>query len=174
MENLELLFAPVGIVPDGDSRYKRVFAFDSTQLIPRVRGYIEANGGMNERHSSIPVGVLFPHEQKTKCACGCGRYLLGRRRKYATDECAQFVTYAFMIVAGYTDVICAMLSMLHGYKCSIDGCCEKDSLQVDHIVAVVNGGSLAWLSNYRLICPEHHKLKTKQDIQKSKVLKIKI
>lgn len=168
---LEPLFAPVShIVPKfQDSRYKRLYAFDSTVLIPRVRAHVAQHGGMDDRHSTIPVGVLFPHENKGKCACGCGRFLIGRRRKYATDECAQFVNLAFCIVAGYTDLIFSMLVQLHGYKCSVDGCEETNDLQVDHIHAVVNGGALSWLSNYRLICCPHHVQKTKQDIQRKKL-----
>ena len=53
-----------------------------------------------------------------------------------------------------------------------DGCCRvcgiKSSLEVDHIVAIVNGGDEFDKNNLQVLCHLHHVKKTRQDMDRAR------
>ncbi len=57
-----------------------------------------------------------------------------------------------------------------------DVCCvkcgSKEDLQVDHIIALVNGGDMWNENNLQTLCVECHKKKTKEDLKERKKKKI--
>lgn len=110
---------------------------------------------------------LFPCVEGSKqCACGCGKELKGRQTRWASKECQDFAGDVHKIIYGDTSqTIYRYLVFYYGPKCCK---CESptpgDTLYVDHITAVTNGGGGSWLSNFQLLCRYHHEKKTKSDI----------
>lgn len=45
-----------------------------------------------------------------------------------------------------------------------------ESFQVDHILAIMNGGNEWEINNLQVLCPDCHKIKTKTDLKRSKAL----
>lgn len=56
-----------------------------------------------------------------------------------------------------------------------DGCCvfcgSKENLEVDHIVALINGGDMWDENNLRVLCHDCHVCKTKNDLYERKYVK---
>jgi 5-methylcytosine-specific restriction endonuclease McrA len=121
----------------------------------------------------ISLEQLFPKKKDGICDCGCGRALTGRQRRWATDDCSLFTWYVYAIIAGRRTEIRRCLRAYYGRKCG--GCLKmplrykmangrmRSGIEFDHIVPVHKGGGACWLSNYRPLCTDCHKVKTGAD-----------
>ncbi len=82
----------------------------------------------------------------------------------------KFPLGVFYIIRGDLSYINGLMRYFLPHCCCICHCkpylIEKnlsDGIQVDHILAVANGGGGAWLGNYRFICHRCHGKKTRED-----------
>lgn len=152
-----------------DERYHRVLVFDPSELYSRIHSLIKPY----QRRQAIGMEQLFP-DIKGYCACGCGRKLQGRRRRWATEDCNVFPLQVFWVIKGDTSIIGNILWKLYGWKCckcnrhgdKISRPNKKDmrtSIEIEHILPVKHGGGGSWLSNYQLMCFECHRHKTNKD-----------
>ncbi|QNF35851.1 HNH endonuclease [Adhaeribacter swui] len=104
---------------------------------------------------------MFPNYQNGQCSCGCGAALLGRRKRWATDDCSQFALAVWAIIDGQVGKFEYFVAKYNGRKCAV--CRSRRDLKVDHIVPVKHGGGGCWLSNYQLLCHSCHVQKTNKD-----------
>lgn len=164
-------------------RYKRVITLDPAPYFERA--YTIPDFSHYKRRNSVQSEIIFPQEDKSICACGCGQKLKGRRRRWATDECHRFSIKVLMIISGEKEIISGIIRELQGgYKCFICGDTDSDlwkkhsrgengyekessvRLELDHIIPVHKGGGCSWLGNYQIICNPCHKKKTRNDLKK--------
>ena len=127
------------------------------------------------RVQSISITEMFP-KNESFCGCGCGSKLLGRRKRWATDECKYFAQAVWGIINGHSEIITSYLRLYNGIiacvKCGLTDSYKefKNGMYVnlihkDHIIPVFKGGGGCWLSNYQYLCDTHHKQKTKTDLK---------
>lgn len=163
-------------------KYKRVITLDPTPYFERA--YTLPYFSHYKRKNSVQSAVIFPQENKSICACGCGQKLEGRRRRWATDRCERFAVHLLRILSGDKDSIYKLVEEIQGDKCFICGDThsdlwkkysrgekgyEKESslrLELDHIIPVHKGGGCSWLGNYQIICNPCHKNKTREDLKR--------
>lgn len=165
-------------------RYRRVITTDPTQYYQRIYDRMSRYSHF-KRTNTVCSETIFPQPDKTICACGCQQKLSGRRRRWATEECARFARQVMGIMSGDSQLIRIIIGELYHYDtCFICGSTgsqifkrhmnnekgyEKESIltmHLDHIIPVHKGGGCTWLSNYQILCVPCHKKKTKQDLQK--------
>jgi len=92
------------------------------------------------------------------CACGCGRILTGKRRKWATDNCRENAFLHFSIIKGDNEIIRKEVFNRDNGFCY--HCGQFDNKwQVDHIVPVSKGGGGCGLDNLQTLCNECHVIK---------------
>ena len=82
------------------------------------------------------------------CACGCGRKLLGKRIKWATDECRYNSFINFAIIKGNNKIIREELFKRDEGFCHICGQYD-DHWQADHITSVIKNGGACDLTNFQ-------------------------
>lgn len=102
---------------------------------------------------------LFPLRNDGYCACGCGKVLTSRQRRWASVFCQDNAVTTFFIVKGDTCVIRSELySKDEGYcrYCGVH--CEN--WEADHIRPVYLGGAACDLSNLQTLCSKCHKVKS--------------
>jgi len=104
---------------------------------------------------------MFPDRKDGYCSCGCGAALVGRRRRWATNECTKFALGVWAIIDGQVGTFEYYVGKYNGKKCA--GCRSRRQLKVDHIVPVKHGGGGCWLSNFQLLCHACHVIKTNKD-----------
>jgi len=146
---------------------KRVLLFDPAPVYARI----EVNH--YKRVQPLQMAKMFPQIEPGICACGCGEELTGRRSRWATDDCSNFVGVVYAIIAGNHDVIKRYVTLLYGgwACCNCNGTWKDcpddwgngygDWIQKDHIIAVKKGGGGCWLNNYQPLCHICHTKKTK-------------
>ncbi len=144
---------------------KRVLEFDPANVpnLFKIKSY--------HRHQNVSILQLFP--KIVLCACGCGREVIGNRRRWATDECQSFAVAVRFIIYGAADSIAKYLRLYYGWRCCRCNCEDKGHdmgrngcvswIKVDHIIPVKLGGGACWLSNYQLLCHDCHVNKTNID-----------
>ena len=154
---------------------RRIILFDPTEI------YTKITFNKFKRQQSFGIGTLFPNE-KGICACGCGEKLTGRQTRWKSEECQKVPLGVLYVLNGDTNYIGRLMQTYLPHRCSACDCenylIEKkrilwngrevidysaSGLQVDHILAVQNGGSGAWLGNYQFLCHRCHSVKTKRD-----------
>lgn len=159
----------LGDISHVKERYHRVLSFDPTEVYNSLGSLINPY----KRGQNLYMDNIFP-EISGECACGCGKKLEGRRRKWASDKCKIFPLQLYWILKGDTGVIGAILDALYGWKCckcnrgshEIDRPGKWDMrtpIEIEHLLPVKHGGGGSWLSNYRLMCFECHREKTNED-----------
>jgi len=143
---------------------KRIILFDPSDVYSRI------TIKKFSRHQSIPMEKLFPTITPGVCCCGCEVKLTGRQTRWASKKCTSFALGVFYILRGDTSYIFSLMSYYTDIKCCRCGCenysvgkSGSSGIQVDHILAVKNGGGGGWLGNYRFICHKCHSEKTKMD-----------
>lgn len=152
---------------------RRVLNFNPKEVYSRIK--IDPY----KRLQNIGMDKMFPKPDKKICSCGCGKKLIGRRRRWATDECQTFAYHVNCIINGHGAIIRSYLELYNRQwaccKCGVMNIYQEykngiivDGIHKDHILAVTNGGGGCWLSNYQLLCVDCHKDKTKNDVRKSK------
>lgn len=167
--------------------YQRVLMCDPNIFYQRIYEWNKSIVGSKiefshyKRQNYLTKGVLFPQENNTKCSCGCGNELKGRRTRWATDKCVIFSNIVRSIISGDTKVVRNILENSLGLNCKVCGIDEntahelyhKDTksgiinsqIHLDHIIPVYKGGGGCWLGNYQFLCSKCHKEKTKKDKQ---------
>jgi 5-methylcytosine-specific restriction endonuclease McrA len=145
---------------------KRIIEFNPQNLYNRIK--IDKY----KRYQKIGIEQMFPSTKSKKCACGCGKALPKGRRRWNSDTCMEFAFYANQIIKGDTAKIKEILYEVLDYKCCKCGKNHSEievphdllcTIELDHIVAVKNGGGGCWLGNYQFICYHCHKEKTLSD-----------
>ena len=139
---------------------KRVLFFDPTEIYNRINSEFDSFNPFS-RHPYITVGFLFPTIENL-CACGCGKELTGRRKRYATDSCGQFVTRIYFILTGRKNTISNLLGKYNGGQ-KVCKCGSGLDIELDHLHSVAFGGGGGWLSNYEFKCKKCHREKTNSD-----------
>lgn len=128
-----------------------------------------------KRIKSVSISQMFP-ENGNICGCGCGAELLGRRKRWATDECKYFAQAVWGIINGHSEIITSYLQLYNGIiacvECGLTNSYKEfkngmsvNSIHKDHIIPVFKGGGGCWLSNYQYLCDACHKQKTKIDLK---------
>lgn len=155
---------------------RAVILYDPSELYSRI------NFDKFQRRQSFGMGLLFPNK-KGVCACGCGNKFIGRQTRWYSEECQKIPLGVLGILNGNLEYICRLLQVYQPHRCVKCDCenylIEKTAisdyhgreyisysasgLQVDHIVAIQNGGSAGWLGNYQFLCHRCHSIKTKSD-----------
>lgn len=110
----------------------------------------------------LTMNHLFP-KREGFCACGCGRKLMGKRRKWHSNKCQQNAYIQFSIIKGDTRIIRKELYKRDNGFCRYCGS-KEDSWHADHINPVVNGGGASELENFQTLCIDCHKGKTRFQI----------
>jgi hypothetical protein len=154
---------------------KKVVLFDPSEIYSRI------TFDKFKRRQSFGIGTLFPNE-KGFCACGCGEALTGRQTRWKSENCQKVPLGVLYVLNGDTDYIGRLMQTYLPHRCSSCDCenylieskkigwggreiinHSASGLQVDHILAVQNGGSGTWLGNYQFLCHRCHSVKTKRD-----------
>ncbi len=116
------------------------------------------------RTQDISMAKAYPSPPDGSCACGCGKRLRGRRRRWASDDCGDFAYYALAIHRGYSSTIRYIVGLRDDGLCAE---CENQSArwgswEADHILSVVEGGGGLGLDNFQTLCADCHKEKTRE------------
>lgn len=150
---------------DGVRQYqKQIILFDPTGIYSRIK--IDPF----KRRQNFSIINLFPTIEKGICACGCGEKLIGRQTRWHSEKCQIIPLGVLYIINGDLDYINGLMQCYLPHRCTHCDCENysmpknwASGIQVDHILAVQNGGSGAWLGNYQFLCQRCHSVKTKQD-----------
>ena len=106
---------------------------------------------------------LFPSKSDNTCACGCGKKLTGRQKRWASEECSERAYEIFSIYKGNSNSIRKALFKIEQGFCRNCGV-YSTKWQADHIIPVFLGGGYSALNNFQTLCPDCHKEKTKYQI----------
>lgn len=141
---------------------ERVLFLDPTRVYEGLRVDVYAR---NQNSTTLTIGEMFPNTAANLCACGCGAKLGGRRKRWASEACSDFAYQVHSIIAGRLDSIAHALRYYHfdGGRPACMECGDTCDLEIDHVVAVANGGGACWLNNYRYLCKPCHRDKTNKD-----------
>lgn len=111
----------------------------------------------------LTLDDVFPSRNGVVCACGCGRELSPRQRKWASPKCRTWAFHQFAIIKGDNKIIRKELFKRDQGFCHSCGVYHH-KWEADHIIAVSEGGSACDLSNFQTLCPDCHKAKTYSSI----------
>lgn len=158
----DLLYSPIHTVLDRHIpiTVREVIQFDPASVYSRIK--IDPY----KRHQNLCMETMFPNLQPGYCACGCGKKLTGRQTRWGSINCSIVPARIFRIIQGHGDAIRNVITWFHDFTCCKCGCENSlnknfvSNLQVDHIVAVINGGGGCWLGNYQILCNRCHGQKT--------------
>lgn len=93
------------------------------------------------------------------CACGCGKLLIGRQRRWSSEKCRNLALTYFYVIKGDIEVIRQYLFNIDAGACRCCGEITKD-WQADHIVPVQFGGGATPIDNFQTLCLGCHNTKT--------------
>lgn len=134
----------------------RVIFFDPAPVYARLK-----INPYKRLQSHLAFRDMFPDRKDGLCSCGCQAALTGRRRRWASEDCAKFALAVWGIIDGQAGTFMYYVAKYHGRKCAV--CRSRRELRVDHRVPVKHGGGGCWLSNFQLLCHTCHVGKTNQD-----------
>lgn len=107
----------------------------------------------------MKVEDLFPIRHDGLCACGCGRRLPPRKRRWFDKTCLRKALTTYYIIKGDTKVIREELYRRDQGKCRRCGMRVK-FWEADHILSVCEGGGGCGLENFQTLCERCHSVKT--------------
>ena len=157
---------------------QRVIFLDPTPFYDRAAYLLDP---FARQQKSLDFKVLWPKSTQV-CSCGCGKQLPERRTRWATDSCNAYANQVDRIIRGDLAVVRRYLDLYYGKACA--HCKRSDrqiydeeirhlpahhhrrkinTLSVDHIIPVSQGGGGSWLSNFQFLCHNCHVIKTRQD-----------
>lgn len=146
-------------------RWTQVLYLDPLPLLTRIQPLIDPY----RRHQGLSAAQVWPNKPGI-CACGCHGQLRGRQRRWAGPDHTWAAIQILRIINGDVDVIADYIRRYHGDCCAdckitSDDLWHRDQapLNLDHIIPVKHGGGGTWLSNYQLLCPGCHRVKTNRD-----------
>lgn len=93
------------------------------------------------------------------CACGCGKILSGKQKRWASRECADNAYITFSILKGNSSTIRKALYEIDNGFCRNCGVFDEE-WQADHIHPVFLGGGACGLNNLQTLCKWCHQEKT--------------
>lgn len=108
------------------------------------------------------MSYLFPKNKDNTCACGCGKRLKGKKRKWYSDKCRLASLNHYLIIKGNTQAIRYNLFNIDMGFCRNCGVYD-DNWQADHIIPVYKGGGGCDISNLQTLCYNCHQEKTLLD-----------
>jgi len=117
--------------------------------------------GMNIYH-------LYPLRRDNLCACGCGKELAKRKKRWFSKNCQNNALTNFYIIKGDITVIRKKLFESDQGYCRACGT-YTENWQADHITPVYLGGSACGIDNFQTLCVECHKEKTYNDAHKESI-----
>lgn len=94
-----------------------------------------------------------------RCACGCGKELTGRQKRWASPECSDRAYQKFAILKGNNNAIRDTLFEIDNGYCRSCGAYDNN-WEADHILPVFMGGGACDISNLQTLCKECHSEKT--------------
>lgn len=106
----------------------------------------------------LVISDIFPSNSQGLCACGCGRNLSGRQKRWSSKECESHALTQFLIIKGDTKTIRKELHKRDAGVCVHCGC--EDHWHADHILPVHKGGGASTLDNFNTLCARCHENKT--------------
>lgn len=106
----------------------------------------------------LTLNDLYP-EVKNLCACGCGKPLSTRQRKWASTGCRDKAFIHFAVIKGDSQLIRQQLFLTDHGACR---CCGEitETWQADHIISVFQGGGGKGIENFQTLCVTCHKEKS--------------
>lgn len=107
----------------------------------------------------LTLAQLYPQRDKALCACGCGRKLIGTKKRWATKNCQELAVSNFFVIKGDVTIIRKELFIRDGGKCASCGAITK-KWEADHIIPVFLGGGACDLENFQTLCTSCHQEKT--------------
>lgn len=107
----------------------------------------------------LVISDVFP-DRGGYCACGCGKELIGRQRRWASKECERAALTTFLIIKGDIETIRAELYRRDRGVCN--HCGSRRHWHADHIFPVHKGGGACTLDNFNTLCVSCHNKKTYQ------------
>lgn len=129
--------------------------------------------------------AMFPSPADGTCACGCGKKLEGRRRRWASDACIKPCLIKYLIRRGDSHTIrCALFARDRGIcaRCGKDAHREEQEMrrerniyetarnhrwEAHHTFAVADGGGGCDLDGYETLCLDCHKEENKAQRDRS-------
>lgn len=135
---------------------RRVLTFDPHPIYERLRFKLNPY----ERYNYIQFFEMFP-DNENLCACGCGKELTGRRKRWATNDCQKFAVAVWEILSGRAVFSRFLLNIYDGGQ--ICRRCGGLGTDLDHIIPIQKGGGACWISNFQMLCNPCHKVKTRED-----------
>lgn len=108
----------------------------------------------------LTMASLFPSREDGSCACGCGKKLMGQKKRWFNRDCMVDALIQFYIIKGDTSVIRDELFKRESGFCRECGVYDE-KWQADHILSVSEGGGACTLDNFQTLCSDCHKAKTK-------------
>ncbi|QJD96928.1 hypothetical protein HH214_14135 [Mucilaginibacter robiniae] len=170
MNDLNLLYASINpkFIKRTSKLFKQLVTFNPAEVYARI------NIEKFKRRQKLDIKELFPNTTTGYCACGCGMKLLGRQSRWASRKCSDFPRHVQLILCGDSQLIKKIMMCYLPYECCKCHCknyiistakSKVDGIQVDHVIAVKNGGGGCWLGNYQFICHTCHAKKTVIDNQ---------
>ena len=114
------------------------------------------------------IQILIPpeyikNEENNVCRV-CGKLIKRPFRKYCSTKCLLKYQKCFKTWTGLRDRILAKQE-------SCEKCGSKDKLEVDHKLAIMNGGEMWNEDNLQVLCHRCHLRKTKSDLYDKKYIK---
>lgn len=103
----------------------------------------------------LTLQIMFPQKDSNFCACGCGRILNGRKKRWATESCQSNAVKNFFIIKGDIAIIRKELLKRDFGICNYCGC-EDHNWEADHIIPVKFGGGACDLNNFQTLCQSCH------------------
>jgi len=119
---------------------------------------------MARQSTQINIPEQYQDNEKNGLCRVCGKSIKKPFRKYCSTKCSLEYQKCFKTWSGLRDEIIA-----RDKKCL--NCNSTKNLEVDHIVAIVNGGNMWDENNLRVLCHKCHVQKTKQDLYDRKYVK---
>ena len=119
----------------------------------------------NRYQKKLTMVDIFPLRTDGLCACGCGKKLKGKQRRWASKKCIKTSLTYFHILKGDVKTIRIELIKKFGPICNN---CKIENLNnsewdADHILEVRHGGRYCGLENFQILCKLCHKEKTKNN-----------
>lgn len=133
------------------------------------------DANINKSYTNTVINYLNRYQKDLKlenfypfieghCACGCGKELTGKQKKWSSEECSEAAYKIFAIYKGNTGMIRKALYLKDRGFCHNCGVLD-DKWEADHIFPVFMGGGYCGLENFQTLCQECHKEKSKIQIE---------
>lgn len=144
-----------------------------------MRAYTGMNDKLEVKHYRLQLpGIRYLNRQPPlwmkmniwNKKCWCGGEIIKPQRKYCCFDHSQLWFYS---IRGYWAGVRYGVIRLHNFTCVECGFHSKNDsdFDVDHIVAIVNGGMMYDIDNLRPLCRPCHKKKTAKDIKEKTMRK---